>query len=1427
VVYTVALVLVLVGVALAAVETGWGKNQIRELIVAQANRYLTASLEIDRIDGSLLRGIQLVGVRLARDSRLLISIDRVALSYSIRELVDRGTVIRSLRLEHPHVVGAKQADGRWDLGTLIRRQVRQQERTGPGRPIQIQAITVVDGTVELHDAVSFGAAHVPTRFDALNTSFAFAYEPVRLRLDFENLSWRGSSPDLTASKISGSLSNGNEGVSFKDFSIETPDSAFILNGRVARGEGPANFDLRVAASRFRFQEWSGILTGLKNIAVTGSFDAHLTGPLSALATDLTLRSTGGNVRGPFVLDTTVPGWNGQGSVELERLDLSRWLNRPDRPSDISGRVEFDLALQLGHVPRGTFSFDGSHAEYLGYAGDNVRLKGTVDPDHVQVTGGTATAYGADVPLSAGSIAFAEPYHFHFVGTTSGVDLRRLPDSVPVPHVESTLAFAYDTEGQFSNAFIRGQAQFSPSEFLGALIGDDAVGSIDTSVSPFHYSGEGNLSRLDIHRFGDGLDVDWMKDPRYAGTLAGRFHVDGTGGDSRTMRISGGGRLTRGDFFEGTLSNANVAVEIADGTLRASYDGGLEHVNPAIPLADSRYAASLTGTGHARFTVDELFVRTPTLDDYLIDADLVLDNSRVRGVPVERGAMTATLSGSALTVTALEISGSAVAGHASGLLALDGQKPSRLDYAIDHADLSQLEALIGRKVPGDLATTGQLTGPLDRVRLAGNGTVNRFEISSVSALTTTGTYDVTIPSDPVESTARIEGRATFVKAFDNELQQVQGTVTYDNQRLGVDLQLTQSADLEGHLKADLLLHPDHRSLAIASGSLMLQNTALQLTTTPPPTIAWDDRGLAVSPMTFTVAGDANQRINVDGTWRDDGSGLLHVTATHVFLDALTSQRPPPYGGAIDLDAKIRGTRARPLVSADVSITNGRVRQVSYQKLAGHIEYADEVANVNLRLDQTPGVFLTAVGDVPLGLLQRDRQERPIDLTVSSSAIGLGIVEGLTSVVRNVSGDMRLNLKVVGTGRDPHVTGTVDLSNASFAVVSSGARYKNGRALLQFAPDRVTVEAFRLEDNRGRPLEVRGSLGTHELRVGQLEIDIASKGFEIVRNEFGNVEVDTNLSVRGQFESPRIEGRITIAGGELKVDEILDRTLYRPYATQPVGPAVDAVSALNPWERLGLNIELHVPNTLRMTGREVQVATASPIGLGSINLKVLGDLYLFKNPGQPLYVTGSFDQVTGTYVFQGRPFELDPTSSINFRGDLIPEVYVTVNRLISGVEARVTISGPLNEPELRLASTPPLEQSDVLSLIVFNASASDLNSEQQRDLAIRAGALAAGFLATPLVNAVQQSLGLQILEIEAPQNSSAGARVTVGQELAPGLVARFSRQFGSNEYDEATIEYQLSRLLRVRATFSDVQTLTGVSSFHRAERAGVDLILFFSF
>ena len=709
-------------------------------------------------------------------------------------------------------------------------------------------------------------------------------------------------------------------------------------------------------------------------------------------------------------------------------------------------------------------------------------------------------------------------------------------------------------------------------------------------------------------------------------------------------------------------------------------------------------------------------------------------------------------------------------------------------------------------------------------------MSQLDAFSVNALTITGHYDATVPSgDALRATARVTGRGEFLEVFGQSLQEASGTVAYEAQQLVFDLGLKQAQDREGRLAGTVVLRPEQREASLNDLTITLGTLPWTLVSrTPAPTVSWTDDQIAVTPVEF-VDGTNNERLGVAGTWRTDGKGALHVTASHVFLDTLQAafDRPTRFGGVLDLDATIRGTRERPEASGTVTIAQGRVERVSYQTLRARFNYGAQMFDIDARLDQAPGVWITAVGKLPLGLMRADSPELPIDLTIGSSTISLGLIEGITDVLRNVTGDITLNVKAVGTSRDPHLDGTVAVANAAFLVVPTGAKYKNIRAALTLTSDRIAVDSLHVEDTDGRPLDVHGSLGTHELRVGDLQIEATSRHFEVMRNEFGTINVDAALKLAGRYESPRITGDLTVANGSLRVDEILTRTLFQPYATEQTRlTEVDAVAVLNPWDRIGLDLTLHVPATLRLIGDGVQISQDTPIGLGDINLRVAGDLYLYKDPGQPLSVTGSFDQITGTYAFQGRGFNVLQSSSINFRGDLNPEIYVTVTRVISGVETRVSIFGPLKGPELRLASTPPLDQSDILSLIVFNTSTNELSAAQQQQLVARAGVLAAGFLAQPIVSAISAETGIDIFEIE-PGDVGTDVKITIGHEIAPGLVARFTRQFGRDDYDEATIEYYLSRLFRIRASFSDAQALASRSFFRRVERAGIDLLLYFSF
>ena len=142
-------------------------------------------------------------------------------------------------------------------------------------------------------------------------------------------------------------------------------------------------------------------------------------------------------------------------------------------------------------------------------------------------------------------------------------------------------------------------------------------------------------------------------------MSGRFRVDGAGTSAATLMLTGGGRLSTADLFNGTLSDADVSIAIEGGTLRASYDGRIENVDPAVPFADPRLAASLTGTAKVEATVRELLIRTATLADYDVSGTLALRASTLREIALDSARVTAALRDSTVSVAQLEVSGPAI------------------------------------------------------------------------------------------------------------------------------------------------------------------------------------------------------------------------------------------------------------------------------------------------------------------------------------------------------------------------------------------------------------------------------------------------------------------------------------------------------------------------------------------------------------------------------------------------------------------------------------------------------------------------------------------------------------------------------------------------------------------------------------------------
>src|SRR5262249_39261128 len=143
----------------------------------------------------------------------------------------------------------------------------------------------------------------------------------------------------------------------------------------------------------------------------------------------------------------------------------------------------------------------------------------------------------------------------------------------------------------------------------------------------------------------------------------------------------------------------------------------------------------------------------------------------------------------LTVEQFHGVGPSIDLRAVGVIEFDGTRSSQLDYTITRGDLALIRDLTGLDVSGEIASTGQLTGPFGRIRLKGSGTRSRAETSGLKAQSAELNYGATIPTDmPENAVGTIDGTVSSIAVFGETIDKATGKASYDAGRIVADVQL---------------------------------------------------------------------------------------------------------------------------------------------------------------------------------------------------------------------------------------------------------------------------------------------------------------------------------------------------------------------------------------------------------------------------------------------------------------------------------------------------------------------------------------------------------------------------------------------------------------------------------------------------------------
>ena len=779
------------------------------------------------------------------------------------------------------------------------------------------------------------------------------------------------------------------------------------------------------------------------------------------------------------------------------------------------------------------------------------------------------------------------------------------------------------------------------------------------------------------------------------------------------------------------------------------------------------------------------------------AGVVLTGAAVQGVPIDRGLVRARLHGQDLAVRTLVLEGREATLRLDGSGRVDLARRTAELHAAGRADLHRLGARLGKPLGGKttlaVAARGPLAGLAVEVTAAGDGLA--YGRLTAGRLTARGDFRGVGGERPGGS-LHVDG--AMVRLGDGTPHAATGGIEW--QRTGredrAELRLTAFA--ERGRTHELAL------TAVRAGA-STRGTVERLTLAPPEGPPWRlaraapfvvDPDVTIDGLVLAAGG---QRAALAGRISFRGTSDATITLEQVALGPFcTIGGLPRCDGVLHGRVVLGGTATAPAIELGAEARDVRVADVAYGVLDVDARYADAAARLHASLRHPQAGEVRIEGVVPVDLAwqgrRRDLADAPMSLSAKADRLDMTLLHALAPrTLRSSAGRLTFELTVTGSRAAPRTEGQVAVDGGRIELLAAGVPYENVRARLIAHDTRLELRELHAEAGDGTA-DVTGTATIGLAEPTTMDLGAHLTEFFAVRREAYEAAVSGDVAIRGALGAPVVTGKLDVV-----------RALVRPAALPAVGPTiprdptirvVGVPEAAAP-TAIESDVELARPATVDVT---VDIARNAWIRRNDANIEIGGQLHVTKAPAESLRVVGEIRLLRGWFTFQGRRFTIDQ-GAITFAGASPPKPTFDITAVYPGREYRieVRITGSGEKPNLVLSSDPPLEEADILSVLLFGKPAHELGRGQSVALQKQALQLAAGYVVPGLRNSVMDVLGLDTLEVELPEGTER-TRVSGGRYVAEDVFVSLGQEFGRRAGQVVGVEYSFGRNVSVRASTS---------------------------
>lgn len=613
--------------------------------------------------------------------------------------------------------------------------------------------------------------------------------------------------------------------------------------------------------------------------------------------------------------------------------------------------------------------------------------------------------------------------------------------------------------------------------------------------------------------------------------------------------------------------------------------------------------------------------------------------------------------------------------------------------------------------GSVYAAGTIRGNLERFDMRGRATgsdvvafgssVRRFQ--SEYAWTNARTPQSVVAVGLTADTASIAGFA-----FDS----VDVRFGYQKPKGRVEVVVRQGSERDYALRGDFLLDKDGRQLRIADMTLRFDTT--RWVSTHQANIRWSASGITVD--NFELRDGRIGRIYVNGLLPTEGTASLEVAIDNFqvqnLIDLLESD--VKMTGLVSLAGRLDGTLRAPIIHGAFGLVTATYRGADVPDAHGTFDYANQRLATRLDLLRSGGSpVTTAIGTLPVNLALSGATgprllDRPLALDVSADSLPLELVPYFTDAVSQTTGLAVGRVAVRGTLRHPSIVGGLAVTRGSVTIGPTGMRVTNVVAAVRMVNDSVYIDSIAGQ-SRG-PVKLRGVITMAPLSNPVFDLYLVANDAEVLRNDRGRLRADIGLGLSGPLHRAALSGQVTLRQGVFYVPEATGKKVINagdPQLFSVVDTTLDAERNLFPtgstlFESTRVDVALVVNRNTWVRSKEmnIEVFTEGPVQVRSFR-------------GNPSLV-GTLTTDRGEYEFMSKRFQISRGSATFVGGrDLNPSLQVTGEYQVQLAAApaltiKVLIGGTLKRPKLSLESDaqPPRSQSELLSLLAFGASTSDL-------------------------------------------------------------------------------------------------------------------------